>query len=43
MTRLRELGTQRGFLTDLIFEDVSRFSAGRADNDDATVVRIAAK
>jgi sigma-B regulation protein RsbU (phosphoserine phosphatase) len=43
MARLRELGTRCGFCTDTILEDVSRFAAGRAANDDATVVRIAAK
>ena len=43
ITRLRELGIRSGFCTDTILEDVSRFAAGRAANDDATVVRIAAK
>ena len=41
--RLRELGARNGFCTDAILEDVARFTAGRAANDDATVVRIATK
>ncbi len=41
--RLHALAAQHGLCTDLLLQEVSTFAGGRPANDDATIVRIAAK